>query len=336
MKTLIIQPAYPAYRSALFNMIAHNFSGTTFMHMKSRKFSAVASRENNFLIKELDIDKQNKIHVMKCLINEIRSHQSIICFGNLNVFSVWMVIIISFFLRKKLHLWCQLRRKVILNPKGIIKILVFKLVDTLLLYTEDECENLPSYLRRKSIPLNNGINTLEIGKLRSEYKNRKKSFFTIGRNTIKSEMDFLISVFSELGASLHVIGAEKNDFRDNVGNNIKFYGQLTDETPIAAVANKCCAFVYAGDVGLSLIHAMAYGLPPIIHSNLDDHMPEVAAYKKLSKKVSFRKGNRLELRKIINSFDPAEYDGHSLDCIRVIETNFNIDKIFEKFRKILE
>ena len=31
-----------------------------------------------------------------------------------------------------------------------------------------------------------------------------------------------------------------------------------------------------GAVGLSLIHAMAYGLPCLVHSNRLQHMPEIA------------------------------------------------------------
>ena len=39
------------------------------------------------------------------------------------------------------------------------------------------------------------------------------------------------------------------------------------------------AFVYAGAVGLSLIHAFAYGLPAIISSDMNDHNPEALLFR---------------------------------------------------------
>ena len=38
-------------------------------------------------------------------------------------------------------------------------------------------------------------------------------------------------------------------------------------------------FVYPGEVGLSLIHAMAYGLPCLVHSDRLKHMPEISISK---------------------------------------------------------
>ena len=53
---------------------------------------------------------------------------------------------------------------------------------------------------------------------------------------------------------------------------------MAEEPDIAQIANRCRLFVYPGGVGLSLIHAMAYGLPSIIHDDRWRHMPEIAAF----------------------------------------------------------
>ena len=62
------------------------------------------------------------------------------------------------------------------------------------------------------------------------------------------------------------------------GSKINWYGKLIDEKDISNIANRCRIFVYPGAVGLSLIHAMAYGLPCLIHSDRCNHMPEIAAF----------------------------------------------------------
>ena len=54
--------------------------------------------------------------------------------------------------------------------------------------------------------------------------------------------------------------------------------ELSNEEEISKLYNFCRCFVYPGEVGLSIIHAMSYGLPAIIHNNINHHNPEHAAF----------------------------------------------------------
>src|SRR5690606_32831442 len=72
---------------------------------------------------------------------------------------------------------------------------------------------------------------------------------------------------------------------------IIWHGGITNEGEIARIANKCRLFVYPGAVGLSLLHAMAYGLPSIIHDDRWRQGPEVAAFYSAGSGTTFTSGD---------------------------------------------
>ena len=100
---------------------------------------------------------------------------------------------------------------------------------------------------------------------------RKLKVLFLGRLTKKSNINILIKAFNSnqlKDVELNFIG--KIDYGlDFVSNyktkNIIFHGEIINEEEISRIANECRIFVYGGSVGLSLIHAMNYGLPLIYY-----------------------------------------------------------------------
>jgi glycosyltransferase involved in cell wall biosynthesis len=143
--------------------------------------------------------------------------------------------------------------------------------------------------KKKVIGLNNGVDTRHIQSLSTSYNPalRNRSIVFIGRLTKKSNFDYLLHALANPmlnDFTLHVIGSgttisSHKAYASQLGiqNRVKWHGTLHEETLIAEIVNNSSLFVYPGAVGLSLIHAMAYGLPVIVHSNVLGHMPEINA-----------------------------------------------------------
>src|SRR5690606_35591262 len=115
--------------------------------------------------------------------------------------------------------------------------------------------------------LNNGVDVEPIQALRKPYSaERGREILFIGRLTAKAELPLLLEALALdrlRGAHLHVIGdgamrgsLEEHARRLGIDERISWHGGTTDEKAIADIANRCRIFVYPGDVGLSLLHAM--------------------------------------------------------------------------------
>ena len=124
----------------------------------------------------------------------------------------------------------------------------------------------------------------------------------------------------------------------NNGVKINYYGELTDEKEISHIANRCRVFVYSGSVGLSLIHAMAYGLPCLVHSDHLQHMPEIDAFKEGITGLTFDRNdpNDLAIKLHYMMSNTTELDFMSKECLNIIENDFNSKKMTEKFIKFLK
>lgn len=189
------------------------------------------------------------------------------------------------------HLWSSTSR----NWRQFLRYGPMSIADALLFYTDDEVEAykvgaIGYHDRHPIAALNNGIDITPILPLRCPYiaSEREYALLFIGRLTQKSGLEIGLEALADLGSiapTLYVIGdgvqqqkLQAHAVKLGLQEKIVWCGAMTDETKIAAIANRCRAFLYPGEVGLSLIHAMAYGLPVIVHNDRSRHMPEIAAF----------------------------------------------------------
>lgn len=146
-----------------------------------------------------------------------------------------------------------------------------------LVYYDHEKRLIPiKKLARKTIGLNNTIADWEP---KSASPADPKSFLFIGRYTEKSNLTLLLEAATKLeDMELHVIGANREEIPVNFHlKNVHIHGKVTDLERIEELSSRCTYFVYPGDVGLSIVHAVKLGLIPVVHSDLDSHMPECRA-----------------------------------------------------------
>ena len=230
----------------------------------------------------------------------------------------------------------------------------FNLADSLLFYTDLELKEFLEGISRNSWTaiscLNNGIRNEEISSLRAEYKPhlREYSIFFIGRITKKAQIDLLLRALGQdklKKISLEVIGSgpeleRLQGLAINLGisSRVSWHGELTDEQAISHIANRCKLFCYPGAVGLSLIHAMNYGLPVVVHSDRYKQMPEYSAFLKSKAGWSFSRNNYVSLEEVLTD-KLNDHDGlleASHRAIKTVTNSYNTNDMVYRILKLLK
>ncbi len=224
--------------------------------------------------------------------------------------------------------------------------------DAVLFYTERELDAwraTPAGARdtRPLGALNNGLDRARIDPLRRPYRaeGRDNAALFVGRLTRKAGLDVALAALAVGGDThLHVIGdgAEGAALRAlaarlGVGARVAWHGGMTDEARIAAIANTCRVFLYPGDVGLSLIHGLAYGLPALVHGDTAHHMPEIAA---LAPGINGRTFARGDARALAAALDAMTRDASALDrlsrgALNTVRAEFNTERMAARFAALV-
>ncbi|NJO37229.1 MAG: glycosyltransferase family 4 protein [Rhizobiales bacterium] len=86
--------------------------------------------------------------------------------------------------------------------------------------------------------------------------------------------DVLLAVIGDGGMRAEAEAAVRER---GLGRNVRFLGAIFDEDQLAPWFLTAECLLYPGPIGLSLLHAFAYGLPVVTHDNLRNQNPEIAA-----------------------------------------------------------
>lgn len=182
-------------------------------------------------------------------------------------------------------------------PSRLIKCLYLTIFfDKVLLYYEHEKRLIP--FRIPGIKLFSLNNTIADWEYKTEIVVDPKAFLFVGRYTEKSNLLILLGIFLERKElELNVIGVDPFDVPSRfITKNIRIHGKITDLQHIANIASHCAYFIYPGDVGLSIVHAIKLGLIPVVHSSLDRHMPEARAVAEKYPVIYFRRNDPQSLK----------------------------------------
>ena len=357
MKILFVQPTIPTYRLSFFKSLASQF----------RKSFLVIHSEGNFE----ELTPSIKYSWSKCIGRikniglgfvwqknlikfKIKRNHIIVISGNPRYLSTILFILKAKLFGAKILWWGHYRSSTSKNWRLKIRLGLMKLADGIIFYTEDEVQKYLTLKQRKEfrpiVGLNNGIDTLPIKSLRKKYlsNSRPNEILFLGRVTEKASFHILLNALQHpviRNITLNVIGnnsfetflsSDKYNFKSEV--KINYHGRLTDEKQIANIANRCKVFVYPGSVGLSIIHAMAYGLPCLVHSDSLRHMPEIAAFKEGFNGLTFKRNDPKDLALKLSSMisNTSQLDFMSKECLKIVENDFNTKKMTEKFNQFVK
>lgn len=229
---------------------------------------------------------------------------------------------------------------------------LMRAADALLFYTEAEIAAYRATSAGAADPrpvhaLNNGIDTRAVDAARLPYRaaDRDPALLFIGRLTDKARLELALEALAQpasatAAAHLHVIGGGADRARLEararalgVADRVTWHGGLTDEARIAEIANRCRAFLYPGNVGLSLLHALSYGLPALLHDHVAGHMPEIAALRPGANGATFAEGDAADLARVIAALlpDTDTLDRLSAGALETTRAEFNTARMAERF-----
>ena len=235
------------------------------------------------------------------IISRLRHYDIIIIPSDFKFISYLYILVIGKIFNKKIIVEGQYGKKF-----RHLRNLIYRYVDGLLFYTSNELLSFTSR-RRQPYPVakawNNGVEVDDRNTSTDESLLGKTfDIVFIGRLTKKSKLHLLIEAISTSTLSCAVIG-DGPDIQRYVKlaesksdtARIEFFGEVVDSRLRSAILNSAKIFVYPGDVGLSLIHALHHGLVPVVH-NGQTHMPEIEALKLLEHPVFFDEGSVKSLK----------------------------------------
>ncbi|MEZ8515997.1 glycosyltransferase family 4 protein [Vibrio cyclitrophicus] len=366
-KVFIIQPCIPKYRVPLFDALYNKQGMEIFICAAEKDGDGLESDLTGSFpfstqIKELSILAGKILFQFGVANNEFYRADVIVFPGNPRYLSSWAYYILARCLRKRVVWWGQGWSAGSSKISYLLRRLLMKLFDATILYTEQEAKNLElKKIKPSNVHyLNNGLDLDSIQKVQGcsynedsrldgvlNYKSGPIELIFIGRLTKKSGIEFVIKTLidSSLDYRLTVVG--DGELMDAIGalmlgysgERIQLLGAIHCEIKLAKIMSDKHYFIYGGAVGLSLIHAYAYGLPAIIHSSLSSHMPEIAAFEENKTGLCFSEYDKCSLLSTVKKAKDmpiAHWREMSIECINKVESDFNINQMAKRFSDCIE
>jgi glycosyltransferase involved in cell wall biosynthesis len=357
MRVVIIQPTIPAYRTDFFDRLHAEYgddlvvyhstlpmgaiSGThlrrRWLHKLGKFLTVFPGLEWQFGVAGIDV-RRDDIVVIPGAPRNISNLVLLIRARLIGARTIWWG-----------HYWSATTRL----WRFYIRMILMRLAHAVMFYTDAEVEE---YRRtswrhdpRTVTAINNGINTDPIKALRLPYAagDRARRILFIGRLTVKAGLPLLLEAIAQPAAAdihLDIIGdgdslasLQARASELGISERVTWHGGTADETAIAVTANRARLFVYPGDVGLSLIHAMAYGLPTVIHNERHAHMPEFAAFSEGETGWSFDRGDAGALAAVLARHidDDDALDRASARATEAVDDSFNTEFMAKRFAALI-
>lgn len=289
----------------------------------------------------------------------------LIMLGNMYFISTWVAAILAKASGKKVYFWTHGYLRNETGLKSSIRDIFYKMSNGLLLYGH----NAKSILIEKGFSKKNlhviynsldySLQSKLILSIEKEYKNSVQRSLGLadgdsvviasGRLTQPKRFDLLVDMIKllnndgQINCKLLIIGdgPEKANLVNHaefhgVADSIIFYGACYDEKELSVLFCLSDVCVVPGDIGLSAIHSLTYGVPVVTHDDFVTHKPEYEAIKNNINGSFYRAGSLSDLvvqvRKWLSNDKSTIFDL----CREPIESFYNPHYQALAIQKIIE
>lgn len=277
----------------------------------------------------------------------------IIFLGNFTFLSTWIAALLARLKGIRILFWTHGWLRDELGIKELIRARFYRLAHGLLLYGN----------RAKQIAVRKGFpaHTLHVIYNSLDYKKQKEVRNLIsderlkalrakifpgssdpivvctGRLTRLKKLDLLLNAMGLLKQQGHKVclllvgdGPERECLRqlsEQLNLSVYFYGACYEEENLAELIMCANVAVSPGQVGLTAMHALAYGVPVITHGDLDHQMPECEAILSGRTGDTFQRGDIHDLAKVLKKWilRPWPDSQTRIECTTVIDNFYNPD-----------
>lgn len=354
----IIQPIIPEYRVDYFERLKNILGDRLYIYCS--KFWPNAPK-----LAELKIDKfhpnlkvfnlNNKIYFQSVLpiLKNIKKGDVVIISGDPRLISNYLIILFCKIIKAKVVWWGQGWSAGSRGNRSKLRQKIMSFTDIILLYTDSEKYEYEknNYVNKPIFALNNGLNIEKIDLYFKQdwarFQHNGNVAIYCGRLTIKSNILLLLEAVkkSKHLRKLIIVGDGElfescQEFICNheLIDRVEMVGELYESQKLAEYFSKASLFIFPGVIGLSLIHAMAHGLPVILHDNRYNHGPEnVAANDQNS--LFFKENDCDSLSESIDRYFLLSIEDKltlAKNARRTVEENFNTKSMSESFFKMLK
>lgn len=240
---------------------------------------------------------RNKFLWQKGLFNRFWNNDfsTIIILANPYHLSTWVFSIYQRFLGKRVLFWTHGIIKQETGLKLFIRKTFLSIANDLLLYSVYSKDQLLKHgfsSSRLHVIYNSvyndysGFTQINWNYRKLEKETSKFHIVFIGRLTPQKKLLLLMQAFDqlikqEIECTLSIVGVgpelEKiKNFvvENNLIDSVIFHGAVYDEELVGDILMNCDLCISPGEVGLTSIHCMQYGVPVITHGNKENQMPE--------------------------------------------------------------
>ena len=297
-KLLFVQPILASYRDPLFKGLSKILSGGLGVcaGKSTSEFGAVVPEGYDFV--EVNWSVLCGMHIMplRTMIDCYRSSQKIIHVADFKYLSLWIYLVCSLMLGKKIWLHGQGGYKKTGLLHRCVYVLSVFMSSGYICYADYSRESLrkllPRFLHRKISVVSN---TLYLEPVEVVSKAQSSDIFYIGRLRSGCGLDILLEAARLSGVRVRIVGDGDASYINMLKEKYDcgvFYGGMFGREEQLDIAKCCMAGAYGGDAGLSVVHYMAFGLPVLVHESLVFHMgPEPTYVKNNVNGLNFKRGN---------------------------------------------
>lgn len=206
--------------------------------------------------------------------------------------------------KKSVVLWTMVHSYRNAKLGHFLRVLWYRFFRKLLVYTEKEVTYLKSLgFKSNVVAINNAIDTTEIFRLKSVFLPEQLAdwqrlkgledqivILSCARLEPKNKFDMVIFALAKIVEAFPSVlwcvigeGAEHEYLLQlakeaGVEKNVRFLGAIYTESELAPWFMSARFLVHPGAIGLTLLHAYAYGVPVVTHNDERTHGPEFAAF----------------------------------------------------------
>ena len=344
----------PLYRWPIYSLMAKELScdfylgDKTFTPIKTFDYQKLGGFRGYLRFK-----KRKHFYSLKGALQPIfnRNYKTYIVTGDRACLEIWVLLFWAIFTKKKVCLWCHGWHSDCSKRATFLNAIFYRLADHILLYGNDSM----NYMLKRGIPVSkmtciyNSLNydkQLEYRKttfpsdiFREHFRNDNPNLFYIGRLQNRKRLDIVIKAMhylADMGIATNFTYVGERSDKIDIDSLIHSYhleavtwefGPLYEERTKAELMTSADICVSPGNIGLTAMDSLMYGLPIITNDDFSSQMPEYEAIEEGKNGLFFKKGDEIDLaNKIISWLSYAKTHTReeiSQACYKPIDEKYN-------------
>ena len=365
----IVTNVLPSYRLDFYKSLIDQFGKglTVFCQTKipGMALNTIHDRfpHNVHLVKSITA-KEEKLGWQFLPLFKLLSYDVIFIYGNPRIISNLVYALILLLLKRKVVIWGQAHTAGSKPLLKRIRLLWWRCFRYFFVYTDNESKWLArnGFCNKIIVGMNNGLDQRKIDRIRKQWPKQKliqwqqenkingrPLLVSCARLVAKNHFEECIELLSRMQNEDYDVawvvigdGPQRYHLKQlsescGVADRIIWLGPVYKEEELAPWFLSADLFLHPAAIGLSLLHAMGYGLPVVTQDDASGHMPEFAAFRNGETGLLYTSGDMSDLHNKVRSL----IDDHPKRCQmgsnaeRIARMLYNKEVMVDRFNRMM-